>query len=349
MPLTYADTHQIDAILSNVMASTAPSEVLIADLALPPVDVDPKNFAGKIEVESSRPLMGQGHHVNLRRGDLDPYPRLGTAGSSLIDYRCQELAAASALSKRQLDRELDPEKRKRREAAIVASAILLQQEKDVAALLFDGANWGANTAALTALSGGSTKKFGASGAAEFSDLMIAKELARNSAHGANPDAFLIGISAFNVLRRAVEFRAYGSTAKSRIALPEAEVIQVLQEVLGVNQVLVGRARSETAATGAASSEADIWTDNCLFYWNRPSVSEASGGLTSSPISALAIRERLNGGAAGFGAFEIWSANPPMLEIAGGLSRTQVMLYETDNTQQPGVALPPPGFLVTDCV
>jgi hypothetical protein len=348
MPLTYSDIAPVDEVLTEVMASAAPPLNLVADLALPPIDVDPKAFKGQIEVESSRTYMGQGHHVNLKRAPGQPYPQLGIAGSTFVPYECQELSGKLAEDLVKLNRAKDPEQVKRKMANTIARALLLQQEVDVATLLFTAGNWGANTSALTALPGGSTKKFGASGAAEFGDLLIAKELARDTAHGANPTCALFGISAFNGARRAAEFKLYGATTKNRMVIPEAELLAVLAETLGVDEVLVGRARRETAATGVASSEADIWTDSVLFFWNKPDVVLMENGLLSSPVSAVAIRERLKD-APPLSGFEWAEKDPPSVVIAGALSRTQVLLPEYDKTIQPAAAKAPRGFLVTDCV
>ncbi len=121
--LTYDHIHPVDPILSNVMAGGRGKLELIAEKALPPVDVDPKNFAGKVEVETARPFMGQDQAVNLARGDLDNYAELSTAKPSYVDYRCQELSAKRTLAKTKLARAINPDKLKRREAAIVGSAL----------------------------------------------------------------------------------------------------------------------------------------------------------------------------------------------------------------------------------
>jgi len=351
MPVDFGTNGIGDPILSAIMASNEPQyDHLIARQALHHVGVDPTFYRGGVEVLTSRPRQGQGHQLNLNRGDLDPYTELSSAKDSLILYRCKEISGKRTIGLKKYRRSKNKERLKQQQVAIPRSAVRLEEELKVAILLFTAGNWGANTKDLVDLVGGSGKKAGVAEAKEFSDLALAKELAAKTAYGRQPEILTIGNDYFEALRRAIEWKAYGSTQRDRIVNPVDETIALIKSVTGVDEVLVGRAMAESAAIGAASAPQRIWGPHAAFYWRTTDAVADGGDIAATPATALGIYEELEGGSDdGYAGYEWTSEDPPALKIAGALCRDQVFLQETDTTLETPALMDPRGFLVTNGV
>ncbi|MBU0552808.1 hypothetical protein KKB55_11065 [Myxococcota bacterium] len=340
-----------DPLLSELVGSNEPEfKHLIGRRALEHVRVSSSKARGLIEILNSRPMQGQDHQINLNRGPKQKYPVINTAEPTVLPYNCVEVAPATDIDLVALERKPDKERHKRFMLKSARSAMRLNEEAKIAGLLFGAANWGSNTAALVDLPGASGKYPGEANAREFSDLAIARELASMSAGGRVPEVLAIGRSYFEALRRAVELRAYLGNQRQRIAVPEDELIELLIQVLGVDEVLVGKARRQTKIDGVAGVEADIWGPHAAFYWKQLQASEMEIGVNVTAATAVGIIEDLPDiSEDGYFGKEILTEDPPVLKMVAGVSRDQVMLRESDTTQEPAELLSPRGFLVTQGV
>ena len=346
-----APTMPVEA-LGGIVGSPVPGleGVLIAREVMAHIGVDPKLNKGSIEMEDGRPMRGQDHEIDVRRSYNQPYPEVYDSDPTWIEYKTQQLAPA-------VQQELDwIEDNKglagvgpymQRMLRIARRTLLLKEEQLAAAFLFNATTWGANTSSLVALPGGSGAKFTAAGAEEFSDLAIGAELAADTFGGVSPTDLTIGLDGFRKLRRSTENRTYGATTKNRTSMPDDELIQMIIEATGVQRLHVGRARHETAISGAASVEADIWTDSALFHWRDVDASPGNNGVSTQGGTALGIYLNRRGAVNGYWGKQVMKEDPDRAKMVAGLDIAYKFLQETDSST--GTLRDPRGFLITDLV
>jgi len=115
-----------------------------------------------------------------------------------------------------------------------------------------------------------------------------------AAHGINPDSLIFGRSVFRELARNPEVRGYLGTTTNNLAsgnriLNDEAVLQVLREILGIPNILVGQARQDTAVPGATSSESYIWNNETIFMGilrGSDAIVQKSGNVKGMPVAAL---------------------------------------------------------------
>lgn len=341
--ISSADFRANDPDLGRIISSTVQRESrYVAANLLTRIDVDGIFKSGKLWKENSRPFAGQ-RATSLLRAEGAVIPLLQDGAPTTVSYDCQEYAGKLFLDRTTKSRSQYPHELRDRKLAIVRRAMLDDYERAMATLLFTGSTWGSNTTALTALSGYSGAKFGASGANEIADLNIGINLIEDQCDQ-RPTDMLIGISAWRALKRSEGFMAQFSANRDKLVLSDTELMRILADRLEIERIHVGRARSETANPGLTSSKADIWTDNVLLYVRGEGGTEVDGGAVVGTNAAVSVHERIEGlpsaaeaNGLPLGGWDWESNDPPGTWIAGGHS-FDLLVTEQDA-----------GHLITDVV
>lgn len=355
MPISLGGMTPVEPLITEVLASFVPGERgLIGPVALPTLRVSGDAHDGKIWVEALGPFMGQ-PNLDLRRAPNSNYAPLFSDVPNTVDYECVERSGKRFVDDLIAGRSQFPIDLEVREALVARRAILLAMEVDIATLLFTAGNWGANDTALIALTGGSGAQFGASGATEIKDLLLARNLAESAAMGEAPDAFIAGRACRNRLRTANDIRAYYGNDRMRAGINDAALEAVLLDALAVQYVHFGVARRNTANpnTSGTITGADIWTDSCLFYYkDGANAVQVAGGARIMRATAALVLEDVIGAAPETLDLEgnsvslpmiakVWrTEDPPGSNVAVGMSWDALLTNATGD---------PMGHLVTDCV
>lgn len=332
-----------DPDLGRIISSTIQAEKrYVAGGLLTRIDVDGIFKSGKLWKENSRPFNGQ-RATSLLRAEGGVIPLLQDAAPSTVSYDCQEYAGKLFLDRTTASRSQYPHALRDRKLAIVRRAMLDDYERAMATLLFTGANWGGNTTALTALTGYSGAKFGASGANEVADLSLGIDLVEDQCNQ-RPTDMLIGVSAWRALKRSEGFTSLFNSNRDKLVLNDTELTQMLADRLELDRIHVGRARSETANPGQTSSVSDIWTDNVLLYVRGEGGTAVDGGAVVGTNAAVSVHESIEGlptsaeaGGLPLAGWDWMSEDPPGTYVAGGHS-FDLVITETNA-----------GHLITDVV
>ena len=99
---------------------------------------------------------------------------------------------------------------------------------------------------------------------------------------------------FRALARNPEIRGYAGQSSAGFAsgnriLSDEAVLQVLRDVLGIPNILVGSARRDTAVPGATSSESYIWNGETIFMGilrGSDAIVQKSNNVKAMPVAAL---------------------------------------------------------------
>jgi hypothetical protein len=355
MAENFRDINRPSEALTALVAAAPPEQsMLIADLVLPPIFVDPENGEGKIKVIDTRPLRGRGNQQQLRRGYMEKYPAVGVPPKAFHSYDCEEISLASYEEWRTWKR-IKKDKRPAHLRYMVALANLpvrIEREHRVAALLNDAALWMDNTDDY--LNIGDGVEIGGDGAKEISNLEIAYRRATLSAGGRKPPVMFIGGAVFSELRSGTQFMAQGPRDVDKTLLDEETLITLLKKWFKLRDVFIGEMMSEEAQDGEDSSQDYIWRDSIGFIFNDIAPTETSTGLLVTTATAVQIVERdtADGDSPdGYWGIQRELENPRAMMAVGGISQDQVFLneYDTNAAGETAKKLSPRGYLVTNCL
>jgi hypothetical protein len=269
----------------------------VADRACTIVDVDGAASQGQIGRMSRRELMGADWDT-LRTEDGNEARPLVVFDPDNVNYDVSvPIRAKSQLKYSDLsDNQYGNLDLRQHGASSALRACLMAKERATATLLRTAGNWvvAQNTVGLAGLIGlnpaASGAQFSALGATEFTDLRIAKDLAVDQAGGVEPDALLIGITAWRALMSPTEYAGSGRTTDDRFALPDEELMALIAQRVGVREVIVGRSRFEASAPGIAAAEAYVWGDDCIFLYKGGSIMGGGNGpVLGQPTTCAMIK------------------------------------------------------------
>ncbi len=155
----------------------------------------------------------------------------------------------------------------------IAEGLAFRREKRIATVLTTGANYGANTTAIGAADRWDTT----AGGDPIADVQAAIAALFNGMGTSRLVAFT-SLDTWNVLSRHPSildlFKFNGSS-------PGLATPTMFAQFLGLDDLLVGKAREDTANEGAAANYARIWGDSfgVLRVQDRPSTRNAAFGVT----------------------------------------------------------------------
>jgi len=272
MGLSQSGVRPVDPILQGmVVGALQPKGDFIAREALPVIPVAGAAATGQVFVEETAEFMGD-PSVGLARAPGAAFVTINNDDPTTVTYSCTGRGAKTPpLPKEFVKRSQLSNSLKSRNAAVLARALMVQEDVDAAALLFGaGIGW-ALTSSVIMLPGGGGIQWNAAGATPLTDLDIQKVTARENANGLSPRDMVIGIDVMDALRRSPEIRglyianpfaAQLAVASGSKILSVDAVKTVLTDVLGVQNIYVGAARRRTPVPGAAvTTYGNIWGDS----------------------------------------------------------------------------------------
>lgn len=266
----------VDPILTGRVLGAVPDPSLLSNQGVvEELNVNRGALDGTIFIEPRRPFMGDANHTSLARAPGADHKQLAGGDPSTETYSVRSIFGAE----RGLPVELEeasqfPIALREREASILRSAMMLNREVNLASLLFTTGNW-TGTVACNALTSGGSAKWSDTAARPLAGLIQAVESYRQQNGGIMPDTLVMGHTAANALRTNDEMRgivriatangsALAAGADRPLSVPAVQAAIAAELGIPEGRVFIGSARRETAASGATSSEADIWTDTCWF-------------------------------------------------------------------------------------
>jgi hypothetical protein len=291
MASSYSNLHPVDQVLTSLAIEAIPSDdQLIADKIFEKVNIPERS--GTLLVENTRNFMGA-TDLDLERAPGSSRAMIGSFDRSSIVYKALIYSASDSIAFEDIEDSQYPGSEEARIIKKVARTLKLAKEKRAADLLFDNTVF-TNTSTVAALSGGTGNKFNAAGGEPLHDLHVMKDLVFANSHGINPDTLVLGRDVFREIARNPEVRGFAGTIGSGFAsgnriLNDAVVLEVLKDVLGIPNVLVGAARRETANPGQTSSEGYIWTGDSIFMGimkGSDAIVSKSGNVKAMPVAAL---------------------------------------------------------------
>lgn len=282
----------VNPLLSQIAVSAIPSDQnLIADKILEKIDVASVGRTGSIHLENTRAFMGA-PGVSTKRASNADRVTMDDHAPSITTFLAEIYGLESSFALQDMKDSLLPMDYEEREVKKVSRALYLDKEKRVADVLFNASNWGSYTSALSALANGSTgTKFDQSGATPLKDLDVLKDIVRANSHGIKPDTLVLGYATARALARNPEVRgifvATSGAVGSNYLMNNEAVVTVLQQVLGIPNVLIGEARADFGLKGLAGNESQIWTDDALFMGicHGSDSIQTVGGVRTMPLAA----------------------------------------------------------------
>lgn len=283
MARSYSNLHPVDEILTSLVIEAVPSDdQLIADKAMETIKISERS--GTLLLEETRNFMGA-PDLDLERAPGASRAQLGGFDRSSQTFKARIYGLRDSIAMEDIIDSQYPGSEEQRAARKVARAMKLAKEKRCADVLFD------STAFATSTPG---TKFDAAGGEPLTFLHELKDTVFAAAHGINPDSLIFGRDVFRELAKNPEVRGYLGTTANNLAsgnriLNDEAVIQVLRDVLGIPNIMVGQARRETAMPGATSSEAYIWERETIFMGilrGSDAVVQKSGNVKGQPLAAI---------------------------------------------------------------
>ena len=283
MASSYSNLHPVDEILTSLVLETIPSDdQLIADKAMETIKISERS--GTLLLEETRNFMGS-PDLDLERAPGSSRARLGGFDRTSQTFKARIYGLSDQIAMEDILDSQYPGNEEQRAARKVARAMKLAKEKRCADILFDSTAFPSSTP---------TDKFDAAGGEPLTFLHELKDTLFARAHGINPDSLIFGRNVFRELAKNPEVRGYIGTTATNLAagnriLNDEAVIQVLRDVLGIPNIMVGQALRETAAPGATSSEAFIWEGATIFMGilhGSDAVVQKSGNVKGQPLAAL---------------------------------------------------------------
>lgn len=284
MASSYSNLHPVDQILTSLVVEAVPSDdQLIADKCMETITVPERS--GTLLLEETRNFMGAGAGLDLERAPGASRASIGGFDRSSQTFKAKIYAAQDSIAMEDIFDSQYPGSEEQRIAKKVARVMKLAREKRAADILFDSTAFETSSPAT---------KFDAAGAEPLTFLHELKDTVFEKAHGINPDSLIFGRKVFRELARNPEVRGYIGDSSAGIAsgnriLNDEAVLQVLREILGIPNILVGQARQDTAVPGATSSEAYIWNNETIFMGilrGSDAIVQKSGNVKGMPVAAL---------------------------------------------------------------
>ena len=284
MASSYSNLHPVDQILTSLVVEAVPSDdQLIADQCMETITVPERS--GTLLLEETRNFMGAGAGLDLERAPGASRASIGGFDRSSQTFKAKIYAAQDSIAMEDIFDSQYPGSEEQRIAKKVARVMKLAREKRAADILFDSTAFNNSTPAT---------KFDAAGAEPLTFLHELKDTVFEAAHGINPDSLIFGRKVFRELARNPEVRGYLGTTTNNLAsgnriLNDEAVLQVLREILGIPNILVGQARQDNAVPGAASDEAYIWNNETIFMGilrGSDAIVQKSGNVKGMPVAAL---------------------------------------------------------------
>jgi hypothetical protein len=284
MASSYSNLHPVDQILTSLVVEAVPSDdQLIADKCMETITVPERS--GTLLLEETRNFMGAGAGLDLERAPGSSRASIGGFDRSSQTFKAKIYAAQDSIAMEDIFDSQYPGSEEQRIAKKVARVMKLAREKRAADILFDSTAFETSSPAT---------KFDAAGAEPLTFLHELKDTVFEKAHGINPDSLIFGRKVFRELARNPEVRGYIGDSSAGIAsgnriLNDEAVLQVLREILGIPNILVGQARQDTAVPGAASSESYIWNNETIFMGilrGSDAIVQKSGNVKGMPVAAL---------------------------------------------------------------
>ncbi len=241
--------------------------------------------SGTLLLEETRNFMGAGAGLDLERAPGASRASIGGFDRSSQTFKAKIYAAQDSIAMEDIFDSQYPGSEEQRIAKKVARVMKLAREKRAASILFDSTAFETSSPAT---------KFDAAGAEPLTFLHELKDTVFEKAHGINPDSLIFGRKVFRELARNPEVRGYLGTTTNNLAsgnriLNDEAVLQVLKEILGIPNILVGQARQDTAVPGATSSEAYSWNNETFFMGilrGSDAIVQKSGNVKGMPVAAL---------------------------------------------------------------
>ena len=284
MASSYSNLHPVDQILTSLVVEAVPSDdQLIADQCMETITVPERS--GTLLLEETRNFMGAGAGLDLERAPGASRASIGGFDRSSQTFKAKIYAAQDSIAMEDIFDSQYPGSEEQRIAKKVARVMKLAREKRAADILFDSTAFETSSPAT---------KFDAAGAEPLTFLHELKDTVFEKAHGINPDSLIFGRKVFRELARNPEVRGYLGTTTNNLAsgnriLNDEAVLQVLREILGIPNILVGQARQDNAVPGAASDEAYIWNNETIFMGilrGSDAIVQKSGNVKGMPVAAL---------------------------------------------------------------
>lgn len=287
MASSYSNLHPVDEILSSLVVEAVPSDdQLIADKCFEAIKVPERS--GTLLLEETRNFMGAGAGLDLERAPGASRTSIGGFDRSSTTFKAKIYSAQDSIAMEDIFDSQYPGSEEQRIAKKVARVMKLAKEKRAADLLFDA------TTAFASYTDTPSTKFDAAGAEPLTYLHELKDTVFANAHGINPDSLIFGRDVFRALARNPEIRGYAGQSSAGFAsgnriLSDEAVLQVLRDVLGIPNILVGSARRDTAVPGATSSESYIWNGETIFMGilrGSDAIVQKSNNVKAMPVAAL---------------------------------------------------------------
>ena len=285
MASSYSNLHPVDEILTSLVIEAVPSDdQLIADRAMETITIPERS--GTLLLEETRNFMGA-PELDLERAPGASRALLGGFDRTSQTFKARIYSLSERIPMEDIIDSQYPGNEEQRAARKVARAMKLAKEKRCADVLFDSSSFESSSPAAGS-------KFDQAGSEPLTFLHELKDTVFEAAHGINPDSLIFGRNVFRELARNPEVRGYLGTPTSNLSagnriLNDEAVMQVLRDVLGIPNIMVGAARRETAMPGATSSEAYIWDSETIFMGilrGSDAVVQKSGNVKGQPLAAI---------------------------------------------------------------
>lgn len=245
MSLNPGDVH-VPAISQNIFVMYQNRE-LIADQAMPLVNATRLSNrveqmpAATMQNIANAQIANQRARPNEVVYSVDNSLTYNCIPYGLIDYIPQEIL---------MNADATPLQRRATYMAIVRSFLDLAREKRVADEVFSAANYGSNTQALSG-----TDRWDNAASDPVSALLAAKESVF-----VTPNVLVLGGQVWPKLRTNPAVRSYITSRASTASgpVPLAMELALFAELIGVEKVIVGRAKYNSAQEGATASSTYLW-------------------------------------------------------------------------------------------
>jgi hypothetical protein len=266
---------QIQPAVANILAGVKWGQKFIAPRCLPSVDVGAEDFSyetydnsGLEDVtaaEASRSLGADTKESVLPEGSTVSDTLKEYARRVAIDYR-QIQAARNADRLRPLVGGMSREERLLlRMGKRLQHNLQILKEKDAATIFFTAANYDSG------LKNESQVDFSATG---IVDEFMTQKRAVAKKYGVAPDTLILGFESFRLLLKNADFldRVKGGATNGQ---PAEVNEQLIAQILGIQQVLVGTAVTQAYASTGAGTATDLWTEDkaALVYLGVNSLDE----------------------------------------------------------------------------
>jgi hypothetical protein len=335
MSRSYSNIHPVDEILKGIVSEAVQSDdSLIADKVFANATIQVPERSGELLKYPSRDMTGSGAGIDSERAPGTSRQRVNSFNRSIQNFYCKEYALESAIAYEDIRDSQYPMDEETRALRILVRTSRLNREKRAADLLFDSTQF--ETSTCTAIMGG---KIDAAGTRALEGLRKVFTTNRNNAHGVDPDTLILGYDVFEALLVNADMRRFfgDSTlgvASGDLMLSDIELMNRLKSRLGIKNIYVGSARSDSAVPGATSNEGFIWNNETIFMGclsGAEQIANARGAVRTLPVAAL--------------NFELESLNSGMYEPPGMITKN-VYVSETQVYKAIDSKL---GFVVTDCL